>query len=79
MKREKREKNPKLSLFQKKNQHFAISKFSKFFKNDLYHKIEAQLEVGLGNFFQKKSKSRKRDRAKKPFKIATISNINILL
>ena len=29
--------------------------------------------------FKKNKKSRKRDRAKKPFKIATISNINKLL
>ena len=53
MKREKREKPRNLALFQKKDLNFAISKFSKFFKNYCVYKSKAQLEVSLGKNFQK--------------------------
>ena len=45
-----------MALFQKNELNFAISKFSKCFKNYFFYNIEAQLEVTLGKSFQKKKK-----------------------
>ena len=56
MKREKREKNPKFGTFSKKDINFAISKFSKFFKNYCVYKSKAQLEVSIGKKISKKIK-----------------------
>ena len=48
-------KNPQnLTLFQKKNLNFVISKFQKFFKHSFFYKVEARLEVSLGRKFKKK-------------------------
>ena len=74
---EKNAKNPqKLTLFQKNDLNFAISKFSKYFKHTFFYKIYAQLEVNFRNKFQKKLKYRNKDRGKKPHKINTISNLS---
>ena len=55
VKKEKLAKNPqKLAFFQKNELNFAISKFSKFFKNYFFNMIKAQLEVSIGKNFQKK-------------------------
>ena len=53
-KRKMRKKTQNLSLFQKKDLNFAISKFSKFILNSFFHRIKGQLEVSLGKNSQKK-------------------------
>ena len=53
-KKRKTKKKKKLALFQKKGLNFAISKFSKFFKNYCVYKSKAQLEVSIGKKIQKK-------------------------
>ena len=71
--REKCEKSPKFELFQKNDVHFAISKFSKFFKNYFFYNIKAKLEVSLGKKIQKKWKCMKREKCEKSPKFGTFS------
>ena len=75
-KNRKGEKMPKIcQFFKTRALKLQYLRLQNFFKHSFLYEIGAQLELSLG----KKNKYRKRDRAKKPFKIAPISNINKLL